>query len=99
MTESNWKIVSRTNLIPVGVTLHNDVIGQTLNVPTLYDPSSEEVFVLDHNFLQAEATKAVKDFIRQSRSSLPEIENVVDRGVWENIRNLRGLAKPPAQEL
>ena len=95
------KVVECRMLMPVGVVIDIEDGGSpTMTVPTLYDPQSDEVFVInrrDHD-IREDVVKAVKDFVHNRKHKLGPVSDAVDPQTWDQIRILTGLAKPPVQE-
>lgn len=92
------KVVECRMLMPVVVVL--DTEGEKFTVPTLYDPQTDEVFVIncrDHDIRQ-DVVAAVKDFVKNRKHTLGPASDAVDSQTWDQIRILTGLAKPPVQE-
>lgn len=93
MSESNWKVADVSQLIPVGVTLHDPETGQHLNIPTLYNPVTDIVHILDAGLSAYQTViQAVKTYVK---NSVPEpLDDAVPQLTWDNIAVLSGLARP-----
>lgn len=103
---ADFKVVKCGPLIPVCVTLHNSDTNQEIRVPTVYDPETEQVLVLNNRGahdgeMYAQAIAATKAYIGERTEALSGslVPEAVDEQTWDQIRVLTGLAKPPAQEL
>jgi hypothetical protein len=98
------KVVACRMLMPVGVVIDIEDGGTPhMVVPTLYDPMSDEVFVMGHDVdhIYENVVKAVKDYVKKTNNTVkgvPSVGQAVDYQTWDQIRILRGLATPPVQE-
>lgn len=100
---ADFKVVKCGPMIPVCVTLHNSDTDEEIRVPTVYDPETEQVFVLNNRGahdgeMYAQAVEATKAYIGGNVGSI-DPSNAVDEETWDQIRVLTGLAKSPIQEL
>lgn len=92
---SDWKVDGYVSLIPMGVTLRSERSGETVTVPTFYDPVGVKVYVPGDSPLKAEAIAAVMDYMKKPA---PEtIFSPVDKKTWDDIRMLSGLVKTPRE--
>ena len=95
------KVVECRMLMPVGVVIDTSVgKGEIFTVPTLYDPQTGEVFVInrrDHD-IREDVVKAVKEFVQNRQHILGPASDAVDSKTWDEIRILTGLAKPPQEQ-